>query len=262
MAKKSGQSLLQRAAAKKRTKAAADTMAPTKVPPSKDAHRDTEIIFVKKGEHGADAFHRDRMRRPESKGTTVKTPIDDERSQFLKGPLSEMHIDMVCRCLRFPLHRETTERLLGLSKGRIKTWIRRGKVSRDKIEAWHDEHDNLVQDDGLTSDKAVAKIGPQPEFDIFATFHACVLVAEGLGEKTAIGWIVDAATMGVDPDWRAGAWLLSRKYAKRWGSYAERQMSDEEDQVHGDEKQKLSAVDRLAGVLEDMFGKEKDTDDV
>lgn len=274
VAPKSGKSLLERAAAKKRTKSIAATMEPTRVAKSTDARLDTEVIYPKQGEHPADAIARDRTKRPKAGGRNPLSPIDEERAQFRRGPLSEDTIADICRMLRFTLHRETVERLLGLSKGRIKRWIQRGKASREKIETWHDRHDELVED-GMTSAKAVKKVGPEPDLDLYATLHACVLMAEATGEKTAVASIVDASmgtagelgdsgepgTPGIPADWRASAWLLSRKYNKRWGSYAERQMTEEEDAVDGNETQKLSAVDRLANVLAEMVGKDKPTDE-
>ena len=114
---------------------------------------------------------------------------------------------------------------------------------------------------------AAKKVGEPPRLDIYARLHILVLAAEAAGEKTAVATIVDSATkprpiVGKDgevyeeqPDWRAAAWLLSRKYNKRWGAYAERSMSEEEDSVHGGEGKSVSAVDRLASVLDGMFGK-------
>ena len=264
--KKAGKSLLERAAAKKRTRKAAGSMAPKTVATSKDQRLDTEVVRTKRGQHPVDAMAQARAKQRVLGSKSPASPIDDERAEFRSGPLSEEVIADVCRMLRFSLHRETVERLLGLSRGRIKKWIRRGKESREKIEAWHEAHDDLVQA-GKTSARAVRKLGKPPDFDIYALFHACVLTAEASGEKTAVAAIIDAAKGGhvigsrdgVDietgPDWKANAWLLSRRYNKRWGSYAEREMSEEEDQIEGNEGKRKSAVERMADTLDEMFGR-------
>lgn len=255
-AKKTGKSLLERAAAKKRTKVAASTMAPTKVARSSNKRMATDIVRTKRGEHPVDALANSRSKSREKGGKTHRSPIDEERSKFRLGPLSDEIIADVCRMLRYSLHREVVERLLGLSRGKIKRWIRRGKESREKLEAWHEEHDDLVQA-GSSSEAAQEQLGAAPEFDIFATFHACVLVAESEGERLAVGGIVNAAigAGGCPPDWKANAWLLSRRYNKRWGSYAERSLTEEEDLVDGTEANQRSAVDRLADTLDEMFGR-------
>lgn len=263
--KKSGKSVLERAAAKKRAKKAVDAMAPTLAPKSQDKRLEPEIVYAEPGVHPIDTLGRNRKKLEIPRGVNPISPIEEERADFRSGPLSEDIIADICRMLRFTLHRETVERLLGLSRGRIKKWIRRGKGSREAIEAWHDAHDELVQSRARPS--AFKKLGAQPNFDLYATLHACVLAAEAAGEKTAVGGIVDCAVGGrivitksgdeveVGPDWKASAWLLSRKYNKRWGAYAEREMSEEEDQVDGTEGNRRSAVDRLADTLDEMFGK-------
>lgn len=266
--KTAGKSLLERAAAKKRTKAAAETMAPDEVAPSTDKRLDTEVVRAKSGEHPVDTIANARAKDRTKRGTNLASPIDNERAKFRSGPLNEEIINDVCRMLRYSLHREIVERLLGLSRGRIKKWIRRGKESREKIEAWHEAHDDIMQGDQPMTAKLRA-LGKRPEFDMYALFHACVLEAEAGGEKTAVAAIIDAAAGGfvtrsgdqattvTAPDWKAQAWLLSRRYNKRWGSGAERQMSEEEDDVNGNEGNRKSAVDRLADSLDEMFGRSR-----
>jgi hypothetical protein len=253
--KKSGKSVLERAAAKKRAKKAVDSMAPTLAPKSQDKRLEPEIVYAEPGVHPLDTLARSRAKLKVARGVNPISPIEEERAAFRSGPLSEDIIADICRMLRYTLHRETVERLLGLSRGRIKKWIRRGKGSREAIEAWHDAHDELVQSRARPS--AFKKLGAQPDFDLYATLHACVLAAEANGEKTAVGGIVNAAVGadGTPPDWKASAWLLSRKYNKRWGAYAEREMREEEDDVDGKEGNRRSAVDRLADTLDEMFGK-------
>lgn len=248
-------SILERAAAKKRARAASDKMQPTRAPPCQDAARDKKVVVQKRGEHPVDTLARATAKKRAGKRLNPATNIDDERSQFKLGPLGPEVIDDISRMLRAGLHRTIAERLLGLSKGRIATWIARGKQSREAIEAWHDAHDDLVQAGGTKVQ--FRKLGKQPEFDMYALFHACVLRAEAEGEKTCVAGIVNAA-MGKDElpaDWKANAWLLSRRYNKRWGAYAERSMTEEEDQVDGGDGKDDTAVDRLAGVLDEMFGK-------
>lgn len=258
-------SLLQRAAAKKRGRKAAETMEPTLAPPSQQKRRAAKPIAMKAGEHPVDTLRTAKMRENIPGPTNPAMPIDQERSQFRLGPLDRQVIDDVCRMLRAGLHRVTVERLLGLSEGRIKTWIRRGKLAREDIETWHDAHDDLVQ--GSSRPSAFKKLGPIPEWDMFALFHACVLEAESKGEKTCVTGIIDAAMgrnvdpddpeAGGHPDWRANAWLLSRRYGKRWGSFAERHPVEEEDQVSGGDGRQHSAVDRLGDLLDEMFGRSR-----
>ena len=247
--------MLERAVAKKRAKQAVDSMAPKIVPKSKDKRLEPAVVYAKPGVHAIDSIARSRAKLKSGHARNPISPIEEERAEFRRGPLTEDVIADICRMLRFTLHRETVERLLGLSRGRIKKWIRRGKGSREAIEAWHEAHDELVVAKARPS--AFKKLGSQPDFDLYATLHACVLAAEAKGERTAVGEIVDAAVGadGIPADWKASAWLLSRKYNKRWGSYAERSMTEEEDEVDGTEGNRRSAVDRLAGVLDEMFGK-------
>ena len=271
--KVAGKSLLERAAAKKRTATAASKIAPKLAPPSKDKRLAAEVVLAQDGAHPVDTLARTKAKSRRAGPQNPRSPIDDERAEFRSGPLTEEIIADVCRMLRFSLHRETVERLLGLSRGRIKKWIRYGKESREKIEAWHDSHDELVQG-GKTSAAAIKEIGPQPDFDMYALFHACVLSAEANGEKTALAAIIDAAQGGyvtssnatgqteTAPDWKAQAWLLSRRYNKRWGSFAQREGAEEEDQVEGAEGKQRSAVDRLADTLDQMFGKRDESGDV
>jgi hypothetical protein len=238
VAKKSaGKSLLERAAAKKRTKAAAATMAPNRAPKSKDVRLDDKVLLQKDGEHPVDTIARSKNRSGRHGPVNLRTNIDEERSRFRTRILDPEMIDDVCRMLRAGLHRVTAERLLGLSSGRIKRWIRRGKQSREAIESWHEAHDDAAQD-GQDFD------GEAPEFDIYALFHACVLEAESEGEQTAVSGIINAAIGAgeTSPDWRANAWLLSRRYPKRWGAYAERELIEEEDQVNGTEGRTKSAT--------------------
>lgn len=258
-------SILDRASAKKRGKKAAATRKPTTVAPSKDRRRSAKVVVEKPGEHPVDTLARARDKERRTGASNPASNIDDERSQFRRGPLDEVVLDDVCRMLRTGIHRVIAERLLGLSKGRIAKWIAHGKASREAIETWHDAHDELVQ--GRARPSAFKKLGKQPELDIFALFHCCVLEAEATGEQTCVACIVNAAVgrysivtksgevVEAGPDWRANAWLLSRRYGKRWGSHVERVATEEEDL--GDSKVgQQSAVDRLAGVLNEMFGKE------
>ncbi len=251
--KSSGQSLLERAAAKKRTKQAAARMAPEKAPRSKDVRLDGEVLVQKSGEHPVDTIARARNKKGTHGAVNLRTNIDEERSRFRTRRLDEEMIDDVCRMLRAGVHRVVAERLLGLSNGRIKKWIRRGKQSREAIESWHEAHDDAVQDGNEFE-------GEPPEFDVYALFHACVLEAEAEGERTCVAGIINAA-MGAGetpPEWRANAWLLSRKYGKRWGTMAEREPVEEEDQVNGGEGRVKSATERMADVLQEMFGKQVD----
>jgi len=252
---KAGSSLLERAAAKKRAKEAAGTMAPTLAPPSRDKHYNTDPPKVREGEHPVDtvAAATSKVRAKTGGPARMRPPVDREISQFRRGPLSLEVIDDTCRMLRNTFHRETVERSLGLSKGRIAKWIRAGKASRETIEAWHDRHDTMIID-GQTTEQVIEEIGSEPEWNMYALFHACVLEAEASGEQSAVSAIHNAA-IGVDglpPDWKAASWLLSRRYNKRWGSYAERSMVEEEDSVFGGEKTTKSATERLAETLEEM----------
>jgi hypothetical protein len=251
-----GKSLLERAAAKKRTKAAAETMAPKRAPKSKDVRLDDKVLLQKDGEHPVDTIAKARNKSGRHGAVNLRTNIDEERSRFRTRQLDEQMIDDVCRMLRAGVHRVTTERLLGLSNGRIKKWIRRGKQSREAIESWHEAHDDAVQD-GQEFE------GEAPAFDIYALFHACVLEAESEGEQTAVSGIINAAIGAgeTSPDWRANAWLLSRRYPKRWGSYAEREMVEEEDQINGTEGRTKSATERLAEALTEMVGRQPKSDE-
>ena len=159
--KKAGKSLLERASAKKRSGAAAATMAPTLTRPSTNKDIDPKIVLAKKGEHPVDTLAAAKAKTRTRHGTSPRSPIDRERSEFLKGPLTEVHIELICTQLRYTLHRETIERLLGLGSGRIKRWIRMGKDCREGIEAWHDSHAKLERDKAKPAE--FRRLGPEPE---------------------------------------------------------------------------------------------------
>lgn len=253
VAKKStGKSLRERAAAKKRTRKIADTLPrEPDAPPSKETTRySAEVVPAEPGEHPVDTIHAARVRGEGRK--TLRTPVDDERCGFRKGPLSPWIIEDICRFLRYGCHRVTAERLMGLSPGRIKTWIQLGRKSREVLDAWHDKYDGLIEA-GVPEAKAAKRMGAEPEPNVYALLHACISEAEANGEKTSVGHIVDAAVGG---DWRASAWFLSRRYNKRWGEHAAKGLTSEEDDETPD-GQGQSATEKLAEVLEDMFGRRK-----
>lgn len=249
-------SLRDRATAKKRSKKIA-----AKVTPDRTAKRSTratehpEIIRSVPGESPQTT-----IRRETRGGTAVnlRSDIDENRSSEFDGLITDEAINHICRHLEFGMYRITTERVMGLGRGRIAKWIRRGLASRAEADKWADSVDDLLED-GMELDDAIARAGPRPEPNIYARFHAKVLIAEGTGERAAMADIINAAAAG---DWKARAWMLTRRYGQRWGDKAARgDMPEEEDEITSNVKAK-SACEEMAEVLEKMFGRRaKDTDD-
>ncbi len=250
-AKKAGKSLRERAAAKKLTKKIADSLPQEPLAASSTAARlAPTVVVVEPGEDPVDTLGFRKV--DDRKGAqNQRTPIDDERSGYRKGPLTVEWIDDICRHLRYGLHRTTTERLMGFGKGRIGAWVKRSRANRAELDAWQAKLDDAIEA-GLDEDAAIASAGPGPDVNMFALLHACMLTAEAKGEQSCVGAIVNAAIEG---DWRANAWFLSRRYGKRWGEAAAKGIGPEEDDETAGEEQKKSSVERLAGVLEEMFGR-------
>lgn len=123
--------------------------------------------------------------------------------------------------------------IAGIGESTLRRWIAKG---REELQAWEEWSEAV--DDGEGSGE------PEPRITAWGTFALAVAEAEGTAEATAIRRIVSA---GLE-DWRAAAWYLERKNARRYGSFATRvdlqsETSAEADQTMDAEAMFLESVE-------------------
>lgn len=113
----------------------------------------------------------------------------------------------------------TAAQSCGITPQTFRNWMHRGAMALDTVERG----------------KAPAKTEQQ-----FLEFYAAVKAAEGIAENALVGEVRGAASS----DWRAAAWLLERRWSKRWGYKAQVDITVR------------SQLERMVAIVGDELGKE------
>lgn len=127
----------------------------------------------------------------------------------------EAHKAIVARVLAGN-YRETACAAAGICSRTLRDWLRRGASGK-------------------------------PEDAIYAAFSADLDKAEAASESRQIAALTQAAAK----DWRAAAWLLEKKYPKRWGSRVEVQHSGSVSLESIDELRKRLDAGQRDAILDD-----------
>lgn len=145
--------------------------------------------------------------------------------------------------LKEGMFRVHAAQLVGVSERTMKRWVARGRDNLREIDDWQD-----LADAGESE-------GPEPKLNRWGKFVIDVSIAEAAAERDALLAVQSAGA----EDWRAAAWYLERKHARRYGSAALRlDLPSEEDMADDDmpevEAKFLAQIELISTRVEKVKG--------